>query len=387
MKEKVKVYYQKLRRWVQGLSKLQFVTLLLAITLLFLGSAGALYLHRLSDLDRIFGDISWGQPDPTGETGLDSVFTERKIINIALLGHDSDEERSQRRLKGYTGLVDTIMVAAINIETGEVNIVSIPRDSYVPIYNQGGFKDKINSANYWGWKKGLAGAADKVEAGLLTQIETVSQVLGGVPIHFYLALDMEAVVEIVDTMGGVWYDVPERTYHNRGRIIAEPGYQWFGGKRFLAYIRSRVAGGDYQRAKKQQNVMVALFQQFKQANQLLNLPKILSTLKHNLRTNLSNEQIAALGLFGAREIEAAKIHTHTLEGALTWGAIPGRAEGNNYYLINHRQQADLVESIWGIAMQPAPPDTLLPVKKPPLNEGSSPEDEPWQDLNDIPSQP
>ena len=385
MGPKLRNILHRLQRWLQGLSKLQFAALLTAITLVILGSAGAIYLHRLTDLERVFGDVDWGNTGPESEDpDLRSLSGGAKIINIALLGHDRDESRDQTRVKGYTGLVDTIMVAAINIETAEVNIVSIPRDSYVPIYHQGNYKDKINSANYWGWRNGLVGVEDKVEAGLITQVETISQVLGGVPIHYYIAVDMEVVVEMVDIVGGVWYDVPERTYHNRGRIIAEPGYQWFSGKRFLDYVRSRVAGGDYQRTKKQQNVLVALFEQFKQSDKLLNLPKILLSLNNNVRTNLSLEQIGALTLFGARKVDGEKITTHTIEGTLTWGGIPGRPEGNNYYLLDHPQRVELIKEVWGKIVAPGPPDKLLPAKTEP--QGSEDDEEPW-DLNDFPSQP
>lgn len=370
---KPKNVFKRIWLWLRGLSKLKLTALILMVLILCLGSAGALILHHLSDIEGVFEDIDWGG-GKAGETEVDigAVFTGRKIINIALLGHDHSESRSKTRLKGYTGLVDTIMVAAINIESGEVSVVSIPRDSYVSIYNHGNYKDKINSANYWGWSKGLPGIEDPVEAGIISQVETISQVLGDVPIHFYVSVDMDMVVEVVDIIGGVWYDVPERTYHNHGRIIAEPGYQLFSGKRFLDYIRSRVAGGDYQRTKKQQDVMIEFFSQLKQANKLTDIPKVLLTANKKTRTNLTLEQLAALALFGARKIDPKDITPYTLEGKLTWGAIPGRAEGNNYYLIDHKKRALLIEEVWNKTIEPGPADTLLPVKKKdaPSDDGS-----------------
>lgn len=365
MEQKRPNIFQRLGQWIRGLSKKQFIAIIAITVLLCMGSAGALYLRRLSDMEKVFQDIDWGSSDTQDSTpDLNSVFSGRKIINIALLGHDSDDKRVKKRLEGYTGLVDTIMIAAVDIETGEVDIVSIPRDSYVPIYHQGKYKDKINSANFWGWRNGLPGVEDPVEAGIITQVETISAVLGNVPIHFYVTVDMEAVVEIVDIMGGVWYDVPKRTYHKSGRIIAEPGYQRLSGKKFLDYVRSRVDGGDYKRTKKQQDVMIALFQQFKQSNQLVNIPQILLSMNNKVRTNLSLEQIAALALFGTRKVDSTNIDTHTIEGTLAWGGIPGRAEGNNYYLINHKQRVQLIEEIWGRVVEPGPADTLLPAKKP-----------------------
>jgi len=375
--------YQRLRQWIRGLSKIQFTALIAITVLLCLGSAGALYLRRLSDMEKVFKDIDWtGEDNEADSPDMNAAFSGQKIINIALLGHDSNDARVKKRRKGYTGLVDANMVAAVNIETGEVNIVSIPRDSYVPIYKQGKYKDKLAHANFFGWRKGIPGIEDKVEAGLITQVETISNVLGGVPIHFYVSLDMEAVREIVDIIGGVWYDVPKRTYHKSGRIIAEPGYQRLSGKKFLDYVRSRVDGGDYQRAKKQQNVMVALFQQFKQTNQLVNVPQILLSMNNKIRTNLSLEQIASLALFGTRKVDSKNIATHTVEGTLTWGAIPGRPEGNNYYLIDHKQRVQLIEEIWGKVVELGPPDILLPAKKK-SKDTEIDSDDPSYELEDI----
>lgn len=355
---------QRIQQWIRGLSKLKLTALIALIVVLCIGTASALYYRHLSNMDKVFDDIDWGNNgDNEDNLDMESLFSGRKIINIALLGHDSSEARSKTRLKGYTGLVDTIMIAAIDIESGKIDIVSIPRDSLVRIYNHGEYKDKINSANYWGWSKGLPNVEDKVEAGIISQVETISGVLGDIPIHFYVTVDMDTVIEVVDIMGGVWYDVPARTYHNSGRIIAEPGYQHFNGRRFLDYVRSRVDGGDYQRTKKQQNVMIAVFQQFKQSNQLTNIPQVMLALKNKIRTNLSLEQIASLALFGTRKVDASKISSHTIEGTLKWGAIPGRATGNNYYLIDHKQRVKLIEEIWGKVVEPGPQDKLLPAKK------------------------
>lgn len=367
--------FQRLLQWIRGLSKLKLTAFIVVIVLLCMGSAGALYLRRLSNMDKVFKDIDWGnQGNNNDNLDMDSLFDGRKIINIALLGHDGSDARSKTRKKGYTGLVDTIMIAAIDIESGDVDIVSIPRDSYVRIYNNGDYKDKINSANYWGWSKGLPDVADKVEAGIISQVETISGVLGDIPINYYITVDMDTVIEIVDIMGGVWYDVPVRTYHNSGRIIAEPGYQHFNGRKFLDFVRSRVDGGDYQRTKKQQNVMVALFQQFKESNRLAKIPQILLTMNKKIRTNLSLEQIASLALFGTRNVDGNKISSHTIEGSLKWGSIPGRPSGNNYYLIDHKQRVELIKEIWGKVVDPGPPDKLLPVKK----------DDPPNDKSDIP---
>lgn len=368
--------FKRISRWFAKLSKAKKIALItVAVLLITASGASAWYYNRLTDMEGLFPDVTWpgNDEDPNNDLTIDEAFKDSKIINIALLGFDSDEKRSETRVEGYTGLVDTIMVAAINIETGEIDVVSIPRDAYVPIYNYKGWKDKINSANWWGFRNGAPGTDDPVEAGLKSQLETISIALGGVKIHYYVTVNMDAVIEIVDIMGGVYLDVPERTYHKYGRVIAEPGYQWFSGRRFLDYVRSREAsGGDYQRAKKQQEVMLQVFDQFKKANKLVNAPQVLASVRKNVNTNLSLEQIMALALFGTQKVNTSDIDTHVLKGSYAVGGIPGRREANVYYLVDHKAQAQLVREIWGIVINPAPADVLLP----PLEEPADPSSEP-----------
>lgn len=336
------------------------------IVLLCMGSAGALYWHRLSNIDKVFQDIKWGEwANGDGSPEMDAAFSGEKIINIAFLGLDGNAARSRKRVKGYTGLTDTIMVAAINIDTGKVDVVSIPRDSYVTIYNHGSYKDKINSANYWGFKKGLPEIEDNVEAGLLTQVETISSVLGGVPIHYYFAMDLDGVQEIVDLIGGVWFDVPKNVYaKNDGRLLVEKGYQKLDGRKFLYFIRDRKGSSDVKRAGNQQEILLSIFSQFKNAKAIVYAPQALLKIKNKYWTNLSLEQIASLALFGARQVDAKDISSQTLEGEFSWGAIPGRAEGNYYYLLNHPKRVKLIEEIWGKVVEPGPKDKLLtPVKQ------------------------
>lgn len=371
----VKSWFIKIGKKFSSLSKAKKIIIIAIAILLITGSGvSAWYINRLSNLEKLFPELAWPVENEEDELDLSAIQGE-KVINIALLGQDHDESRSKRRVEGYTGLVDTIMIAAINIENGKVDIVSIPRDAYVTIYNQNGYKDKINSANYWGWRKGLPDVEDKVEAGYITQVETISTVLG-IPIHYYVALNMDAAIEVVDIMGGVWYDVPTRTYSRKGTLIAEPGYQWFDGKSFLAYVRTRASIGDYGRAQKQQDVMVEVFKQFKQKDKLVNAPQVMLSVNSNLVTNLSLEQIIALALYGTKKIDTSNISTHMLEGSLKWGAIPGRPQGNNYYIIDQQKRVELIKEVWGIDIPLEPTDVLLPPTK---AVGSEP-DEPDPDL-------
>lgn len=388
MKQDKPNIFQRLLQWIRGLSKLKLTALIVVIVLLCMGSAGALYLRRLSNMDKVFKDIDWGnQGNNNDNLDMDSIFEGRKIINIALLGHDGSDARSKTRKKGYIGLVDTIMVAAINLNTAEVDLVSIPRDSLVTIYNQGSYKDKINSANYWGWLKDRnLPMEERVAAGIRTQIGTISSVLGNTPIHYYFAVNLDSVEELIDIVGGVHYDVPKDVYSRRGQLLVEKGYQKLNGRKFMYYARDRLGSSDAVRAGNQQEILISAFNEFKKAKTLVQAPKMLLTMNNEVKTNLSLEQIMALALFASKEINAKDIRNYVLEGHYASGGIPGRVdEKNDYFLLDHPKRVKLIKEIWGIDVEPGPPDKVLKVitLDPPADES----DIPSGDSNDKSSEP
>jgi LCP family protein required for cell wall assembly len=280
--------FKRISRWFTKLSKAKKIAVItVAVLLISASGASAWYYNRLSDMEGLFPEVNWPGGEDGPDTGLtiDEAFQDSKIINIALIGYDMNEERSNERVKGHPGLADSIMVAAINIETGETNIVSIPRDTLTPIYNTGGWKDKINSASYWGW---VNAKEDRAAAGMKSQLETISIALGGVPIHYYVTVNMESVIEVVDIMGGVWFDVEHNVYDKRGKLVVNKGYQKLNGNLFMRFVRNRnFAEGDYGRAKNQQAIMLEAFSQFKKADKLVYAPQVFSSIKDDITTNLS----------------------------------------------------------------------------------------------------
>ena len=127
------------------------------------------------------------------ESEADKDFMKNRV-NVLLTGIDYSEER-----EGRTDFrTDTIMLLSVNFETGKVDMISVPRDSYADIaYTDA--KWKINGA--------YMTAGGREGNGFACMMQTVSDCLGGVPIDYYIAVEMQAVKDIVDIIGGVWYDV------------------------------------------------------------------------------------------------------------------------------------------------------------------------------------
>jgi LCP family protein required for cell wall assembly len=129
------------------------------------------------------------------EPPVEEYRFDEKRLNLLLLGLDASVERYEVMRAFRT---DTIILISIDFENQEVYMISIPRDSYVKIPGRKN-RDRINSAFVWGG--GFDGG------GFERTIETVSDFLGGVPIHYYAAVDMNVFKEIIDIMGGVMFDV------------------------------------------------------------------------------------------------------------------------------------------------------------------------------------
>lgn len=365
---KKKNIFQKMFRWFKQLNKVKKVALI-TVTVLIIStvSVGAWYYNHLTDLDSVFSGVNWpsivGAEEQPSDPNITDQF-EGKILNVLIMGFDRNEARDEIYVVFRP---DVLMLAAINLETAEMDIISIPRDTLVPIYNRRGGKDKINHAYYYGWDYRLTSAKwddeeERHRLGIQSQVETVSIALKGVPIHYYISVDMESVRELVDEVGGVTYDVESDVYAHNGRLLLKKGPQKLNGRDFLYYVRNRrYNDGDYQRVQNQQNILIAAFNQFKSTDVLLRSPQIFLAMRNKIETNLNLDQVAALAIFAARKISPGNIETHVLQGTYGIGRITTtQRQSNIYYLIDQKSRVKLVQDVWGIAVYADAKDTLYP---------------------------
>lgn len=281
-------------------------------------------------------------------------FFKDKPLNILLLGFDNLESRGWNYRFERP---DTIMIASINLRTAQVSLLNIPRDSYVKIHGTEEY-DKINHAYLHGYRRASEGE-DPHESGLKYMLMTVTDFLGGVPINNYVLIDMDDAQAIVDSIGGIYYDVDIEVRSRVGsrRVLVEKGYQLLDGESFLHYVRDRdsIHGGDRGRAERHQKVMLAVFRQFKEAEMLTRLPGIYRALKQYIETDLSLAQVGALGITGMR-VEADRIEGFVFSGT---GQL-SRRNGQNtwYFLIDEEERVRLIQEIFGLTVQKKQPVNL-----------------------------
>jgi LCP family protein required for cell wall assembly len=260
-------------------------------------------------------------------------------INILIFGIDRSEGREESGKYGSIYRPDTIVLASINLETEEVDLISIPRDTYVPLYGNRG-RTKINACMYYG---AIYGDKDTdFENGLECLEQTVSALLGGVPIDFYVGVDMDTVVDVVNSMGGVEFDIPYNLYKD-GKLKLEKGNQVLNGKNFLFLARDRKnAGSDIERVAMQQKLLKALFEQFKESNKLMSIPTIYQSLKEDIYTNFTFEQVVSLAA-NVKDLDVDNINTHTFPG------FYGSRDGISMWIINQSKRVSLIKDVFGIS--------------------------------------
>ena len=266
----------------------------------------------------------------------------RNRVNILLLGWDQSPERDDEdsvlyRDESNNFRSDVLMLLTVNFEDSTAHLISIPRDTMAKIYNTKGHW-KINAA----FAKGGSAEGNGFEYAL----KTVENLMG-VPISHYAGVNMEGLKAVVDAMGGIYYDVDQEITLN-GRTLT-PGPQLMDGQKVLDYCRARKGyGTDVDRAGRQQRMLFAIFNQLKESNALLTLPKVYLSVKDYIYTDLTMEQIAALSLLAMELEPEVNLFRHTLEGRYISGTV---YNGASFYVLDTSALKALMKDIFGVDIE------------------------------------
>jgi LCP family protein required for cell wall assembly len=198
----------------------------------------------------------------SNQLGEDEVFGgEQPVatsdVNILLLGSDARDEDVDYAGDARGNRSDTIMVMHIDGDREGVQIMSIPRDSWVDIEGHG--KAKINAAMSFG--------------GLPLATQTISDFIGA-PIHHVAIMDFEGFKALTDSVGGVVVD-SEQEFEIDGHTYTE-GANELSGEEALPFVRARkmFADGDLQRIRNQQAFLTGLMDEIIAADTLGNPAKV-----------------------------------------------------------------------------------------------------------------
>ncbi len=259
---------------------------------LIIGAGGLLFSQGAFKLHKVF------QGTATTAAALDSHVNPDLLkgegdgrINVLLLGRGGGKHDAP-------DLTDTMILASIDPVNNTESLLSIPRDLWVKVPNDGSMK--INAAWETGEFKYLGkiapGSTDPkaIQAGFDLVDQSVESVLG-VQIHYNLILNFDAFQQAVTTVGGVSVNVPSDLVdptmawqNGNSPVLAKAGLQNFNGAQALNYVRSRETTSDFARSQRQRAVILALKQKLKSLGTVSN-PVKLSQLINDFGNNVSSD--------------------------------------------------------------------------------------------------
>jgi LCP family protein required for cell wall assembly len=215
--------------------------------------------------------------------------TAAERINILLTGVDSAEERNH-------ALTDTMIVVSVDPTTHAVAMISFPRDiSNFPLWDGRTFPGKINSL----MTQARLHPDRYPDGPLPTLIKELSFLLG-TPIHYYAAVDLAGFRKMIDAVGGVDVVVAKSLNDQRydwmdGRrgFKISKGHHLLDGETALAYVRSRFSPGDndFNRSRRQQQVLVALRAKLTSPQMLPKIPELVGLAGDTIRTNFPTDRL------------------------------------------------------------------------------------------------
>ncbi|MGD2206777.1 MAG: LCP family protein [Anaerolineae bacterium] len=236
-------------------------------------------------------------------------------INVLLLGID------RRGKSGWGYRTDTIIIVTVDQANKTAGMLSIPRDLQLPIPGNG--EDRINTANVYGYSKKYPGGGPAL-------LKRTIEVAFDVPIDYYIMVDFSAFVKIVDTLGGIDVNVPSKLHdtmypdpqpgdpYGYKSIHFDPGWQHMDGQRALEYARSRMSTSDFDRARRQQLILLAIREKALSLNLIPRLPALAATMMDTVKTDMTLDEMVELARL-APKIDMTNIKRRVIQKPMVYG--------------------------------------------------------------------
>ena len=242
----------------------------------------------------------------SGTFGKELRADAQGYTNILLIGIGGEAHEGK-------DLTDTLIIASINPKINKTAMMSVPRDLYVESSLGAVRINRLYEKGKLKWDS---------EIGLDFVRSTIENLLE-IPIHYVVKVDFEAFVEVVDGVDGIDVVVeetiddpfyPKEETYDFEPFYLEKGPQRLDGETALKYVRSRKTSSDFDRSRRQQQVLAALKQRAQEKN-IFSRPNFIRqmyySLEEHFETNMSLREMLTLAEF-ASGINTAEIGTMTL---------------------------------------------------------------------------
>ncbi len=297
------------RRRIFAFIVLPILTLILAVG----GYAGYLY-YTASDVLKDSYDGSTAKERPVNPADDN--------VSVLFMGVDDSDVRNS----GEGSRTDALLLATFNDDDKSVKLLSIPRDSYVYIPGKDKYS-KITHAHAYG--------------GVKYTIDTVENLLQ-VPVDYYVKMNFNAFVEVIDALGGVTVDVPytfteQDSSDKAGAITIEEGTQTLDGEEALAFARTRKKDSDIERGKRQQQLIQAIVEKASSASSITKYANVIQGIGHNMKTNMTFSEMK--GFTHYVMASNLSIETLNLKGSDSY------INGAYYYQLDEAALASTIEEL------------------------------------------
>lgn len=256
------------------------------------------------------------------ETGSINVKGKNEIMFL-MVGVDANDVANSKGTR-----TDTMMLVKVDFENGDIDLLSLPRDSRVVVR---GKEDKLNHAHAYG--------------GMPLTIDTVRDFLG-VDLEYYVKVDYKAVKSIVDAIGGVKLNVPQRMRYSDPtakpplNINLNPGEQILDGQKAHDFLRFRsYPDGDLGRVKAQQYFLEEFIKQTLQPKNIIKLPTMVKTYYDYVDTNISLDYVLK-GMGVANKLNMENVRMETIQG------YNKRINGLDYLIYDRESTKEIVEEMF-----------------------------------------
>jgi len=277
----------------------------LAGVLFVVSSAGFVYASLSSQFaDRVV-NIDAYSVDGQSKATPDSF--EGRAVNILVVGTDSRNGASGELGAGDADDVpglrnDSTMVIHVSADRSRVQIVSIPRDTLVDIpackhrdgtTSEPTSDDMFNNAMVYGSNGG--DDQEDIAPGIACVKSTVEK-LSGMSIDAFMVVDFAGFINMIDALGGVWFNIPEHIEDESAQLYIDAGCWKLSGTHALAYMRSRKGqgdGSDISRIGRQQQLISAMLRELQEKNYVTDPGALINFLQAaisavNVSDNLGN---------------------------------------------------------------------------------------------------
>jgi len=260
-------------------------------------------------------------------------YFEGRVVNIAILGlHNREDDNTF----GDIYYVDTLMVASIDFDHNTLKLLAIPRDSYVEIAHSA-HRDRIRQAYSYGYNRA---SVNRHEEGLLTVMDTLALLLPDFELHHFMAIDIEGLKQLIDSLGGVYFTVEEDMIGHTPQESLNAGSQMLEGQGFVTYLtfREEDTRDDLNRIKRQKALILATFDYYQEMGLMQYIIPAYAAYRDHLHTSLTFNQVAALTLFSGERLHSDAIYDYSLVGDY----FTDPDDGHFYLVLNEQKMQEIM---------------------------------------------